>query len=311
MKKLILLSGTLGVGKSTTAKELEDLIDYCLHVEVDDFSNFEGFSVHNPEHLERVLREGMEHALEKLEGEHNVAVLDYVIGKNSELELIKSLVPEDVDFTFAYLESENNELKTRICNRNRDCVEWELERTDTILDIQKDNLDFTFIDHQVDTTGLTPYEVALKVAHDFFRENIAAFVQRQDGMILFCHRRDSKYPDKNYQVPQGGVEEGETLEEAITRELEEEIGLKNFSFKKGPTSGLRYVWQKGTRKRYQIGQCQYYFLIEVDAEQEKEICETEDFDFYRWVEPKTLVKEVVDFKKPVYEGALKELGLLK
>lgn len=310
MKKLILLSGTLGVGKSTAAKELVDLVDNCLHVEVDNFSNFEGFSVHNPEHLEKVLKEGIEHALKNLEKEHNVAILDYVIGKNSELELIKGLIPEDVDFTFAYLESDNNELKKRICNRNRDCVEWELERTDTILEIQKDNLNFSLIDHQVDTTGKSPYEVALEVAHDFFRENTAAFVQREDGKILFCHRRDSKYPDKNFQVPQGGVEEGETLKEAITRELEEEIGLKNFTFKNGPTSGIRYVWQKGTRKRFQIGQCQYYFLISVNSEQEKEIIETEDFDSYRWVEPQTLVNEVIDFKKPVYEGALKQLGLL-
>jgi predicted kinase len=241
MKKLILLSGTLGVGKSTTAKELVDLIDHCLHIEVDDFSNFEGFSVHNAEHLERVFREGVKYALEKLEFDCNVAVLDYVIGKNSELELIKSLVPIDVDFKFTHLESENNELKTRIYNRNRECLEWELERNDTILDIQKGNLDFTLVDHHVDTTGLTPYQVALKVAHNFFRLNTAAFVQRQDGKILFCHIRDSKYHDKNYQVPQGGVEEGETLKEAITRELEEEIGLKNFRFKNGPTSGLCYV----------------------------------------------------------------------
>ena len=311
MKKLILLSGTLGVGKSTTAKELVDLIDHCLHVEVDDFSSFEGFSVHNAEHLERVLTEGMEHALEKLEGECNVVVLDYVIGKNSELELIQSLVPKDVDFKFIYLESDNNELKTRICKRNRECVKWELERTDAILDIQKGNLDFTLIDHHVDTTGLTPYQVALKVAYDFFRLNTAAFVQRQDGKILFCHRRDSKYPDKNYQVPQGGVEEGETLEEAITRELEEEIGLKNFRFKKGPTSGLCYVWKKESRKDHQIGQCQYYFLVQVDPEQEEEITQTEDFDHYRWVEPKTLVKEIVDFKRQVYELALKELELFK
>lgn len=164
MKKIILLSGTLGVGKSTTAKELVELIDHCLHVEVDNYSNFKGFSVHNPEHLEKVLRESIEHALEKLKGEHNVAVLDYVIGKDSELSMIKSLIPAHVDFKFAYLESEIGELKHRICNRNRDCVEWELERTDTILEIQKDNLNFSLIDQQVDTTGKTPYEVAVELA---------------------------------------------------------------------------------------------------------------------------------------------------
>lgn len=107
------------------------------------------------------------------------------------------------------------------------------------------------------------------------------------------------------------MEPGESLEQAITRELEEELGLKNFTIKKGPTSGLRYVWRKGTRKRYQIGQCQHYFLVFVDSEQEKEIVETEDFDSYRWVEPKILVEEVVDFKQPIYEGALRELGLLE
>ncbi|MCO4793137.1 MAG: NUDIX domain-containing protein [Bacteriovoracaceae bacterium] len=310
MKKLILLSGTLGVGKSTTAKELVELIDNCKHIEVDDFSNFEGFDVHNEEHLDLVITKGVEASLNSLKGNSSVVVLDYVIGKQRELDLIKGLLPKDVDFTFTFLGSENFALKDRIKKRNRDCVEWELTRTDTIINIQNDNLDQSEINLLVDTTSLSPKEVAFEVAVDFFRENTAAFVENSKGLLLFCHRRDSNDPESGFQVPQGGVEEGESLEQAITRELEEETGLRNFKFVSGPTGGIKYTWEKGSRKNYFVGQSQHYFHLKVEDTFLDEIIPTEDFNYYKWVTAEVMVKEVVDFKKPVYIKALTELGLL-
>lgn len=150
----------------------------------------------------------------------------------------------------------------------------------------------------------------MKIGKDLHRLNVAAFVQNKEGKILFCHRRDEKYPTSGFQVPQGGVEPGETLEEALTRELEEEIFLTRFDIVAGPTSGICYLWDEGKRKSHHIGQCQYYFLISV-SEGLEEIRPSEDFDFYRWVEPQTLVDEVVDFKKEVYREALRQLKLLQ
>ena len=61
-----------------------------------------------------------------------------------------------------------------------------------------------------------------------YRSNIAAFVMDSKNKFLFCHRNDVELWTKGFQVPQGGIEEGESLEEALSRELKEEIGLDSY-----------------------------------------------------------------------------------
>src|SRR5438067_8221410 len=55
-----------------------------------------------------------------------------------------------------------------------------------------------------------------------YRLNVAAILQNREGKILVCERADATGA---WQFPQGGVDEGETLEAALARELVEEIGL--------------------------------------------------------------------------------------
>ena len=56
-----------------------------------------------------------------------------------------------------------------------------------------------------------------------YRPNVAALIINKDGCLLVCERLLNPGA---WQFPQGGVNEGESLEAAILREVEEEIGLK-------------------------------------------------------------------------------------
>ena len=85
-----------------------------------------------------------------------------------------------------------------------------------------------------------------------FRTNVAAVVRDDAGRILICERRD--VPGA-WQFPQGGVNDGETLEQALARELYEEIMLHPESYrvvgKRGP---YEYRFPSGIRKRGFDGQ---------------------------------------------------------
>lgn len=145
-----------------------------------------------------------------------------------------------------------------------------------------------------------------------YRRNVAAFIVDEDSKILFCHRRESASAVKGFQVPQGGIEEGETLEEALSREIEEEVGLRSYTILGLLLSPIRYLWYEKDiyKDSPYIGQEQTYFLLRIDSAEKEQIVPTDDFDSYRWVDIETLVSEVIDYKKPVYRQAYAELSHL-
>lgn len=118
-----------------------------------------------------------------------------------------------------------------------------------------------------------------------YRSNVAAIVRRKDGKILICERID--FPG-SWQFPQGGRKDRETPQEALERELEEEISLRGADYKvllsKGP---YRYEYPGPSRKRSFIGQEQVYFLVELLAAENCVRVETEvrEFRSHRWISP--------------------------
>jgi len=58
---------------------------------------------------------------------------------------------------------------------------------------------------------------------EFFRANVGAVITRADGKVLAFRRADIE--KESWQLPQGGICRGEQVEDALRREIEEEVGL--------------------------------------------------------------------------------------
>src|SRR5260370_6974305 len=91
-----------------------------------------------------------------------------------------------------------------------------------------------------------------------YRPNVAAIIRRPDNKILVGERSDRP---GSWQFPQGGIKTRETPEEALERELFEEVGLPGGSYRilerKEP---YRYLFDKGRTKEGNHGQKQTNFL---------------------------------------------------
>lgn len=118
-----------------------------------------------------------------------------------------------------------------------------------------------------------------------YRENVAAILRNARGEILVCERLG--VPNA-WQFPQGGIDGGETPEEALVREVWEEIGLDSGTFaiveRRGP---YRYLYGKGRSKRGFHGKEQFYFLCDFTGSDTQIQVATEhpEFQAYRWIEP--------------------------
>ncbi len=147
-----------------------------------------------------------------------------------------------------------------------------------------------------------------------FRPNVGIIIANDHGQLLWARRvggRDA------WQFPQGGIHKGESPEQALYRELEEEVGLQRDAVEVlGSTRGwLRYRLPKRFVRKDQdpvcIGQKQKWFLLRLLAE-DNEVCldrnAKPEFDHWRWVSYWYPLNQVVSFKREVYRRAMKELA---
>lgn len=135
-----------------------------------------------------------------------------------------------------------------------------------------------------------------------FRPNVAALLERATGEIFVAERLGMKGA---WQFPQGGVDSGETLEQAFFREIEEEIGVRPELVEVLETrSGYRYAFPKN-RLKYGIygGQEQTYFrcrFLGTDADIRLD-AHTQEFGRWRWIPPALFqLSWVPKFKREVY-----------
>lgn len=150
---------------------------------------------------------------------------------------------------------------------------------------------------------------------DGFRPNVG-IILCNDERRLFWGRRVGQ---DAWQFPQGGIKVEESPEEAMYRELEEEVGLLPHQVDViGSTRRwLRYRLPKRFIRRNShpicIGQKQIWFLLRARCE-EADFCldgtPKPEFDDWRWVKYWQPIREVVYFKRHVYTQALEELGPL-
>ena len=148
-----------------------------------------------------------------------------------------------------------------------------------------------------------------------FRANVGIILTNNDNKLLLGGRIGAK----GWQFPQGGLHAGESAEEAMFRELHEEVGLRAADVE---LLGYTQDWLKYrlppqfVRKRSEplcIGQKQRWFMLRLTGEDERVRLDRSDnpeFDRWRWVDFWRPVNEVIYFKRRVYALALHELGPL-
>ncbi|GAA5443081.1 RNA pyrophosphohydrolase [Microbulbifer sp. NBRC 101763] len=147
-----------------------------------------------------------------------------------------------------------------------------------------------------------------------FRPNVGIIVLNVRGQALWARRVGGK---DAWQFPQGGINPGETPEQALYRELYEEIGLTRdqVSLIACTRGWLRYrLPQRLIRRRSEplcIGQKQKWFLLKLEAQESSISFDNgykPEFDHWRWVNYWHPLSKVVTFKREVYRRALTELA---
>ncbi|MCC3703761.1 RNA pyrophosphohydrolase [Rouxiella badensis] len=148
---------------------------------------------------------------------------------------------------------------------------------------------------------------------DGYRPNVGIVICDKQGQVLWARR----YGQHSWQFPQGGINPGETAEQAMYRELFEEVGLsrKDVRILASTRNWLRYKLPKRLvrwdTKPVCIGQKQKWFLLQLmcnDADINMQRSSTPEFDGWRWVSFWYPVRQVVSFKRDVYRRVMKEFS---
>lgn len=146
-----------------------------------------------------------------------------------------------------------------------------------------------------------------------FRPNVGIIVCNGDGRVLWARRR----AQNAWQFPQGGINGGESPEEAMFRELHEEVGLREPDVRVlACTQGWlryhlpdRYIRQRENPRC--IGQKQKWFLLKLvsgDDRIDLTVMRRPEFEDWAWVSYWYPLNQVIDFKRNVYLNALKQLA---
>lgn len=153
----------------------------------------------------------------------------------------------------------------------------------------------------------------MKDASDLpYRPCAGMIVFNRQGRVFIGKRIDQT--QEAWQMPQGGIDEGEDARQAALRELEEEIGTRNVEFLREHPDWLTYdlpphllgvAWDG----RYR-GQCLKWFALRfLGADSEINVATPhQEFSEWKWVNAGDLLRLVVPFKREVYAKALAAFG---
>ena len=148
-----------------------------------------------------------------------------------------------------------------------------------------------------------------------YRPCVAMLVFNKDGRVLVADRIDIEEPA--WQMPQGGMDDGETARTAARRELLEEIGTDAVEFLSESDGWISYdlpanmvgnPWRG--RYRGQRVKLVAFRFTGSDADIDLET-ENPEFRGWKWVELEALPDLIVPFKRPLYEAAVREFRPLR
>jgi len=146
------------------------------------------------------------------------------------------------------------------------------------------------------------------------RKGVGIIVLNKNNKVFVGKRKDN--PGDKWQMPQGGVDEGENYIAAMRRELHEETSITNIKIVKEIESIFEYelpenligiIWKGKFR-----GQMQKWFITRFIGQDDEINLKTTNPEFieWKWIEPKELPYVIVDFKKNLYLKLLEEIYLV-
>ena len=144
-----------------------------------------------------------------------------------------------------------------------------------------------------------------------YRRCVGMMILNEKNEILVGRRID--YPSGYWQMPQGGIDENEIPQEAVWREMMEEIGTNKAKLIGISTQWLSYKIPKDTLKtlpwgeKY-IGQIQKWFVFRFKGKDTDINVGTENPEFseWKWINYQLISENIVPFKKKTYINILKE-----
>ena len=146
------------------------------------------------------------------------------------------------------------------------------------------------------------------------RTGVGIIVLNKQNKIFVGKRKDN--PGDKWQMPQGGVDEGEDYITAMRRELREETSIQNIEIIKEIEKIYQYELPKNLvgiiwKGKYR-GQKQKWFITRFLGEEKEINLNTKHAEFidWKWIEPKFLPEVIVNFKKDLYLNLLKEINLV-
>ncbi|NIR29266.1 MAG: RNA pyrophosphohydrolase [Gammaproteobacteria bacterium] len=148
-----------------------------------------------------------------------------------------------------------------------------------------------------------------------YRANVGIILANRYGKVLWARR----VGQDAWQFPQGGIKEDESPEDALYRELYEELGLerRDVAVVGRTQDWLRYTLPKRYVRRHCkplcIGQKQLWFLLRLESGEEVvrlDRFHKPEFDAWKWVNYWDPARHVIFFKRGVYRRALHQFAPL-